>query len=340
MTTGPSIARRLVRLVQRLPESTANSFRFRVPFFLPRWFSVPPEVRVSGKAVKLHFPAGEYAESDFIECFLLNAYGLGHKLGNVRSILDVGANVGFFALAAREYYPDTTIHAYEPNPRVVPLLRANTEGFNVSIYPEAIGSEECFVTVLDEGPSDEARTRRSAESNGAVRQISASSLRPSSAPSDGVLDGLNQVSCAERHNHKWPIPRSRGSRRRAGQASGRRSPAPSRDDDCGEHEVRNAAGEQFDQIAGEPPETRKRALLVGACEPAVDDNVRDQDRRKLPGFAHCAPPGPGPGSRSAYCATIFSLSICAPEYLRAAIASSGDYRHLFALLSTIYVFVN
>lgn len=172
MTTGPSIARRLVRLVQRLPESTANSFRFRVPFFLPRWFSVPPEVRVSGKAVKLHFPAGEYAESDFIECFLLNAYGLGHKLGNVRSILDVGANVGFFALAAREYYPDTTIHAYEPNPRVVPLLRANTEGFNVSIYPEAIGSEECFVTVLDEGPSDEARTRRSAESNGAVRQIS------------------------------------------------------------------------------------------------------------------------------------------------------------------------
>jgi hypothetical protein len=36
---------------------------------------------------------------------------------------------------------------------------------------------------------------------------------------------------------------------------------------CGEHKVRNAAGEQFDQIAGEPPETR----------------------RELPGLAHCGP---------------------------------------------------
>jgi hypothetical protein len=35
------------------------------------------------------------------------------------------------------------------------------------------------------------------------------------------------------------------------------------------------------------------------------------------------------------------LSICAPEYLRAAIASSAvNNRHLFALLSRIYVYVN
>ena len=43
-----------------------------------------------------------------------------------------------------------------------------------------------------------------------------------------------------------------------------------------------------DQIATQAPETRERALLVGAGEPAVADDVRDQNRRELAGLGHRA----------------------------------------------------
>jgi hypothetical protein len=34
---------------------------------------------------------------------------------------------------------------------------------------------------------------------------------------------------------------------------------------------------------------RERASLVGTREPAVSDDIRNQDRRELSGLAHCAP---------------------------------------------------
>ena len=45
----------------------------------------------------------------------------------------------------------------------------------------------------------------------------------------------------------------------------------------------------IDQIAAQPPQPRERAILVRSREPAVADNIRDQDRREFPGFAHGAP---------------------------------------------------
>ena len=37
---------------------------------------------------------------------------------------------------------------------------------------------------------------------------------------------------------------------------------------------------------GESAQPRKRTLLIGAGEPAIADDIRDQDRRELPGLAH------------------------------------------------------
>src|SRR5271165_1288762 len=45
----------------------------------------------------------------------------------------------------------------------------------------------------------------------------------------------------------------------------------------------------IDQIAAQPAEPRQRAILVGAGEPAVTDDVRDQDRRDFPHSRHGAP---------------------------------------------------
>ena len=45
----------------------------------------------------------------------------------------------------------------------------------------------------------------------------------------------------------------------------------------------------IDQVAAQPPQPRERAILVRAREPAVADDVGDQDRRNLSGFGHGAP---------------------------------------------------
>ncbi len=41
-----------------------------------------------------------------------------------------------------------------------------------------------------------------------------------------------------------------------------------------------------DEVAAERPEARQYAVLVGAGETAIADNVRDQNRRELPGLVH------------------------------------------------------
>jgi hypothetical protein len=48
-----------------------------------------------------------------------------------------------------------------------------------------------------------------------------------------------------------------------------------------------------DEIAAQGPQARKDSILVRASEPAISDDIRDQDRRELPGFTHCAPPVAG-----------------------------------------------
>jgi hypothetical protein len=42
----------------------------------------------------------------------------------------------------------------------------------------------------------------------------------------------------------------------------------------------------IDQVAAEAPQPRQGAILVGASEPAVADDVRHQDRSNLPDFGH------------------------------------------------------
>src|SRR5579864_2060350 len=45
-----------------------------------------------------------------------------------------------------------------------------------------------------------------------------------------------------------------------------------------------------DQIAAQRPQARQRSLLVGAGEPAIADDIGDQDRSDLARFRHGAAP--------------------------------------------------
>jgi FkbM family methyltransferase len=154
----------------RQARSHLNAFRLGFFFVRVRSFKMPQKVNVAGTTIPLHYPPEHGIVSDFFGCCIGNEYGLRQRLTNVRTILDVGANVGFFSIAARSRYPQAKIHAYEPNPRALPFLKSNAEPLRISIYPEAVGADTGFVSILDIGDSNQTRTVSGG--NGGIPQVS------------------------------------------------------------------------------------------------------------------------------------------------------------------------
>jgi FkbM family methyltransferase len=59
------------------------------------------------------------------------------------TIIDVGANVGQFAVASAKIFPDVSVHSFEPQPDCVAQLQKNVERLgNVKVYPFALGDAE------------------------------------------------------------------------------------------------------------------------------------------------------------------------------------------------------
>jgi FkbM family methyltransferase len=66
---------------------------------------------------------------------------LRERCGPVATILDVGANVGQFALAATARFPDAVIHSFEPVQDVADTLRRNVEGAPaITVHGVALGA--------------------------------------------------------------------------------------------------------------------------------------------------------------------------------------------------------
>lgn len=60
-----------------------------------------------------------------------------------RTVLDVGANVGQFAVAAAKIFPDVQVYAFEPAPECVVKLRKKVFALgNIDVYPFALGDCE------------------------------------------------------------------------------------------------------------------------------------------------------------------------------------------------------
>ncbi|MGL5064327.1 MAG: FkbM family methyltransferase, partial [Microcoleus sp.] len=57
-------------------------------------------------------------------------------------ILDIGANVGLFPIAARNRFPQSVIHAYEPNPNLETYLENQSQIANFTYFMEAVGATD------------------------------------------------------------------------------------------------------------------------------------------------------------------------------------------------------
>lgn len=161
----------ICRIVDHL-RRIRNARRLGIPFYRRAAFRLPSHLRVRGRDVPLAYPSEAGVRTDFVTCLIDDEYGLwGPVDAATRTIVDIGANMGFFCMAARARFPQATIHAYEPNPRVAPYLADNGRSADVVVFTEAVGSARGFVRIEDNSDSNQARTHI-ADSDTGVQQVS------------------------------------------------------------------------------------------------------------------------------------------------------------------------
>ena len=118
-----------------------------VTLWRSRDFPLPDKMLLNGRQVCVHFPDEEGSQVAFIELLIGDCYGLRQVKTPIKTVLDIGANVGIFALAARQAFPDARIHSYEPNPNLEEYLKTQANAAKSSYFMEAVEVEDCHVAL-------------------------------------------------------------------------------------------------------------------------------------------------------------------------------------------------
>jgi FkbM family methyltransferase len=65
-----------------------------------------------------------------------------------RTVIDVGANVGQFAVACAKMFPEASVHSFEPLPECVSRLRKHAAKLDaIRVYPMALGARSGNVSI-------------------------------------------------------------------------------------------------------------------------------------------------------------------------------------------------
>ena len=134
---------KLVQLLQRKNRAKKLGLKFnRVANF-----NLPDNLIVLGKRQNVNLPSEKGMDGEFIEVLLDDCYGLEQLSESLIKIIDVGANVGLFSIAARNRFPQAVIHAYEPNPNLESYLKHQSQIANFEYFMEAVGVQDGKVTL-------------------------------------------------------------------------------------------------------------------------------------------------------------------------------------------------
>ena len=109
-------------------------------------YKIPDVLTINGKKKELRVEGmniNEFTGICINDCYHLRF--LKKKLGTVKTIVDVGANSGMFAIAARQVFPAAKIDCYEPNPNLVDTLSFNAKQLDAVPYFEAVMKHDCRV---------------------------------------------------------------------------------------------------------------------------------------------------------------------------------------------------
>src|SRR5258708_22515293 len=83
--------------------------------------------------------------------FSMTAYRIVSRLKvqgvNPRTVLDVGANVGQFAVSSTKLWSDCHVESFEPVPDCAETLRSNCRGLSVNVHEVAVGDRDGEVQI-------------------------------------------------------------------------------------------------------------------------------------------------------------------------------------------------
>lgn len=69
---------------------------------------------------------------------------------SVRTVIDIGANIGISAVYLANAFPNAEVHAFEPEPGNCELLRANAQVWpRIKVHPFALGAADGELTLFD-----------------------------------------------------------------------------------------------------------------------------------------------------------------------------------------------
>lgn len=140
----------VIRRIQWYVRAQARARRFGIPFARRRSLIIPASIRVGGRRISIAYRDEHGVRVDFIGVFLDDTYRIERVFGldpKVEVIVDVGANVGWFALAARSYFPNALISVYEPNVAIHEALSINMAAIGATRYVAAIGGRREMVSL-------------------------------------------------------------------------------------------------------------------------------------------------------------------------------------------------
>lgn len=152
-------------------------------------FKIPNSLLINSVRKTVSLPQEHGVKVAFVEILLDDCYGLEKLSQPIVKVLDIGANVGLFSIAARNRFPQAVIHAYEPNPQLEKHLQiqAHTAGFDY--FMEAVGLEDGKVTL--DFYEDTVQTRSRVNEAGEFSQVA---FRKTVERLEGSVD-LAKVDC-------------------------------------------------------------------------------------------------------------------------------------------------
>jgi FkbM family methyltransferase len=152
-----------------------NAQRLGLSYFRTSSFHLPEKIDFNGNSINLDYPDEKGIFIDFLSIFLDDDYGLTKfRKNKISKIIDIGANVGFFSLASKFFFPNSEIHAYEPNLDLKRYLDYNFSQLNIELHTQAVGVKSGSVKLDLIGESNQTRVKES--SSGTTEIVSLDSV--------------------------------------------------------------------------------------------------------------------------------------------------------------------
>lgn len=159
------VVQRVSNLVKRITRAKYLGINFQ----RAATFQIPSSLVINGTRKPLSLPQEQGAKIAFVDIFLDDCYGLEQLPQSILKVLDIGANVGLFSVAARHRFPQAVIHAYEPNPHLEKYLQMQAQTIGFDYFMEAVGLSEGKVSLEFYQTSMLTRTR--VEESGEIPQV-------------------------------------------------------------------------------------------------------------------------------------------------------------------------